>query len=287
MITCKEDLIGTVIRVNNREDAELVTNVCKSIGIDIATWEETKYTKLSVAAKISHDLGTRHSCKLIFSDSFKERKTTADEFRNLTEIPISELKIRTKESTAVETLERMGYEWKGGELWKSPLGKKPGYLQDAIDKALLGSFASGGLVTPPKTYIASESGYSYDKPIIKFQVTGEKEAYQKAIDIAFSNFKDDRFTHSKPDLHEDSEYSLIGKLNDIRTAFASTKELIEENRIVAHPNDYIKLAECGAVCRLTRSGIKIIMSELASEGKIITTGALAEALMKEEGNCEQ
>lgn len=66
--------------------------------------------------------------------------------------------------------------------------------------------------------------------------------------------------------------------------FASTKELIEENRIVAHPNDYIKLAECGAVCRLTRSGIKIIMSELASEGKIITTGALADALMKEE--CE-
>lgn len=36
---------------------------------------------------------------------------------------------RTEQSTAVETLRRMGYEWKGGALWKPPLGETPGYVQ--------------------------------------------------------------------------------------------------------------------------------------------------------------
>ncbi|CAM0101888.1 hypothetical protein VPH209E381_0010 [Vibrio phage 209E38-1] len=35
---------------------------------------------------------------------------------------------RTKESTAIDTLERLGYEWKGGELWKPPIGEAPSYL---------------------------------------------------------------------------------------------------------------------------------------------------------------
>ncbi|AUR87532.1 hypothetical protein NVP1101O_121 [Vibrio phage 1.101.O._10N.261.45.C6] len=44
-------------------------------------------------------------------------------------IPIPAKPNRTKESTAVETLERMGYEWKGGELWKPPVGIAPDYIK--------------------------------------------------------------------------------------------------------------------------------------------------------------
>lgn len=36
---------------------------------------------------------------------------------------------RTEQSTAVETLRRMGYEWKGGALWKPPLGEVPKYVR--------------------------------------------------------------------------------------------------------------------------------------------------------------
>ncbi|AUR86341.1 hypothetical protein NVP1084O_134 [Vibrio phage 1.084.O._10N.261.49.F5] len=36
---------------------------------------------------------------------------------------------RTKESTAIETLEKMGFEWKGGELWKPPVGSAPEYIK--------------------------------------------------------------------------------------------------------------------------------------------------------------
>ena len=36
---------------------------------------------------------------------------------------------RTLESSAIETLQSLGYEWKGGELWKPPVGVAPGYLK--------------------------------------------------------------------------------------------------------------------------------------------------------------
>ena len=38
--------------------------------------------------------------------------------------------VRTKESTAVDTLEKMGYSWNGGELWKPPIGKVPYYIRN-------------------------------------------------------------------------------------------------------------------------------------------------------------
>ncbi|AUR84293.1 hypothetical protein NVP1052A_64 [Vibrio phage 1.052.A._10N.286.46.C3] len=47
---------------------------------------------------------------------------------NLKPIPPAQQK-RTKESAAIETLERMGYVWKGGELWKPSVGIAPNYIK--------------------------------------------------------------------------------------------------------------------------------------------------------------
>jgi hypothetical protein len=38
--------------------------------------------------------------------------------------------VLTLESSAVETLTRLGYTWEGGELWKPPIGKKPVFMED-------------------------------------------------------------------------------------------------------------------------------------------------------------
>jgi hypothetical protein len=37
---------------------------------------------------------------------------------------------RTLESSAIETLTRLGYTWAGGELWKPPICKKPIFMED-------------------------------------------------------------------------------------------------------------------------------------------------------------
>ena len=39
---------------------------------------------------------------------------------------------RTKESTAIETLDKLGYTWNGGELWKPPMGNAPTFAKTKV-----------------------------------------------------------------------------------------------------------------------------------------------------------
>lgn len=43
---------------------------------------------------------------------------------------------RTAESSAVKTLESLGYVWNGGEQWKPPIGNAPSYITDEIDNTV-------------------------------------------------------------------------------------------------------------------------------------------------------
>lgn len=59
---------------------------------------------------------------------------------------------RTAESSAVKTLESLGYVWNGGEQWKPPIGNAPSYITDEIDNTVTqrgeryGLFADGAVI---------------------------------------------------------------------------------------------------------------------------------------------
>ena len=59
---------------------------------------------------------------------------------------------RTAESSAVKTLESLGYVWNGGELWRPPIGKAPSYITDEIDDTVTqrgeryGLFVDGAVI---------------------------------------------------------------------------------------------------------------------------------------------
>ena len=60
---------------------------------------------------------------------------------------------RTAESSAVKTLESLGYVWNGGEQWKPPIGNTPSYITtDEIDDTVTqrgeryGLFADGAVI---------------------------------------------------------------------------------------------------------------------------------------------
>jgi hypothetical protein len=59
---------------------------------------------------------------------------------------------RTLASTAVKTLESLGYAWNGGELWKPPIGKAPAYVTDDVDTTITqrgeryGKFKDGAII---------------------------------------------------------------------------------------------------------------------------------------------
>lgn len=64
-------------------------------------------------------------------------------------VPKTDAAQRTAESSAVKTLESLGYVWNGGEQWKPPIGNAPSYITDEIDNTVTqrgeryGLFADG------------------------------------------------------------------------------------------------------------------------------------------------
>ncbi len=61
-----------------------------------------------------------------------------------------------------------------------------------------------------------------------------------------------------------------------------TEELFNKNRVICHSDDYKILAESGMTASLVEAGVEVFSSDLCESGKIILTGALAIAAMKEE-----
>ncbi len=64
-----------------------------------------------------------------------------------------------------------------------------------------------------------------------------------------------------------------------------TEELFNKNRVICHSDDYKILAESGMTASLVEAGVEVCSSDLCESGKIILTGALAIAAIKEgQGN---
>ncbi len=61
-----------------------------------------------------------------------------------------------------------------------------------------------------------------------------------------------------------------------------TEELFNKNRVICHSDDYKILAESGMTANLVEAGVEVCSSYLCESGKVILTGALAIAAMKEE-----
>lgn len=115
MITCKEDLINTYIENDHGELRDLYIEKMKEHGIRSCGDSDFKYLHEGKKKYIA--------CMTEFNKNGQcEWSCYASDVDDLKQLTLSDLK-PTKESTAVETLERMGYEWHGGELWKPPLGK--------------------------------------------------------------------------------------------------------------------------------------------------------------------
>ncbi|CAM0040610.1 hypothetical protein VPHK435_0016 [Vibrio phage K435] len=127
MITCKEDLIGTEFKVTCKEEADLLKEKCKSLGIEHATWSSCNYTDGVMRGVIGKDLGTYHSCKLLFTDK-PEDSDSMDEFKSLRFVDTKDLVkstptkfVKVEESIfdLKDELERGElYYYQGGEYFK-------------------------------------------------------------------------------------------------------------------------------------------------------------------------
>ncbi|AUS00753.1 hypothetical protein NVP1278O_18 [Vibrio phage 1.278.O._10N.286.54.E8] len=121
MITCKEDLIGTEFKVTCKEEASLLKEKCKSLGIEHATWRSCSYTGGVMRGVVAKDLGTYHSCKLLFTDK-PEDSDSMDEFKSLRFVDIKELKPKptpTKFVKVEESIFDLKGEFERGELYSS------------------------------------------------------------------------------------------------------------------------------------------------------------------------
>ena len=121
MITRKEDLIGTEFKVTCKEEADLLKEKCKSLGIEHATWSSCNYTGGIMRGVIAKDLGTHHSCKLLFTDK-PEDSDSMDEFKSLRFVDIKELKPKptpTKFVKVEESIFDLKKEFERGELYSS------------------------------------------------------------------------------------------------------------------------------------------------------------------------
>lgn len=63
------------------------------------------------------------------------------------------------------------------------------------------------------------------------------------------------------------------------------KQALDENRIIAHHEDYDKMVACGSVALLGGNGIKVVSckGDLMKKGKLIATGEIAKAMMIKDG----
>ncbi len=119
MITCKEDLIGTEFKVTCKEEADLLKEKCKSLGIEHATWSSCSYTGGVMRGVIAKDLGTYHSCKLLFTDKLED-SDSMDEFKSLRFVDIKDLKpTPTKFVKVEEPIFDLKAEFENGELYSS------------------------------------------------------------------------------------------------------------------------------------------------------------------------
>ena len=75
---------------------------------------------------------------------------------------------------------------------------------------------------------------------------------------------------------------MTGYTNHIK--MIDPDEFFKKNRVICCPSDYVKLAESGCVKLLVDAGVAVVQSDLAEAGKMITTGAIAIAIMQEEKN---
>lgn len=117
MITCKEDLIGTEFKVTCKEEADLLKEKCKSLGIEHATWSSCSYTGGVMRGLVGKDLGTPHSCKLLFTGR-SECDDSMDEFRALRLAGIKDLKPKqTKFVKVEESIFDLKGEFERGELF--------------------------------------------------------------------------------------------------------------------------------------------------------------------------
>lgn len=170
MITCKEDLIGKVIRIRSKEDADLVMRVCARFGIYVGEWQCCSYVPFkSVAAKISHNHGNTYSCKLIFTDSYEEKPETAEEFQDLSDLTLSDLKPRTKVEykKVTESIFDLKDEFESGNLFFKADTDSEYHRVDAI-KVL---------------------GLNFDKSNLYRKVERQVEWWDDAVDYLKSNCK--------------------------------------------------------------------------------------------------
>ena len=81
--------------------------------------------------------------------------------------------LRTSESAAVATLQRLGYEWHGGELWAPQVGNRPQRIDREIehhaiwDAALAEVMAAPTIPTPWASSIGVETDSEYRLRIIE------------------------------------------------------------------------------------------------------------------------
>ncbi|CAM0008844.1 hypothetical protein VPHK359_0015 [Vibrio phage K359] len=120
MITCKEDLIGTEFKVTCKEEADLLKEKCESLGIEHATWSSCSYTGGVMRGVIGKDLGTYHSCKLLFTDK-PEDSDSMDEFKSLRFVDTKDLvkSTPTKFVKVEESIFDLKGEFERGELYSS------------------------------------------------------------------------------------------------------------------------------------------------------------------------
>ena len=70
--------------------------------------------------------------------------------------------------------------------------------------------------------------------------------------------------------------------SEYKPVVIDTEELLNKNRVICHSDDYEILAESGMTASLFEAGVEVCSSDLCESGKVILTGALAIAIMKEE-----
>ncbi|CAH9015075.1 conserved hypothetical protein [Vibrio phage 466E53-1] len=118
MITCKEDLIGTEFKITCKEEADLLKEKCESLGVKHATWSSCNYTGGIMRGVIAKDLGTYHSCKLLFTDK-PENSYSMDEFKSLRLVDIKDLvkSTPTKFVKVEESIFDLKEEFERGELY--------------------------------------------------------------------------------------------------------------------------------------------------------------------------
>lgn len=155
-----DDLRGKYVKVGTCE-AGVFFNVCNKLGIG---WADGSLARNKHQDKECISLN-RYDNILSFGKSQYYQNTNC---WNLFVPKTDSSTQRTAESSAVKTLESLGYVWNGGEQWKPPIGKAPDYITqcDEIDNTVTqrgeryGLFADGAVIMQDlKTVMCATLGW--------------------------------------------------------------------------------------------------------------------------------